>query len=115
MEKASRGYDVSPIPYRSMNKKGTPKNLRPPWRKGQSGNPKGPPPSPWRAWLGSVEPDAREVLEKLQKNKHVKAETRARIAQDLLDRIHGRPKQEVEGLFGSEGVVVIYRDKNKDF
>jgi len=101
-----------------VNKKGTPRNLRP-FKKGPAdlvGRPRGGrPPSPWRAWLGGVEPNAREVLEKLQKDKRVKAETRVRIAQDLLDRIHGRPKQEVEGLFGSEGVVVIYRDKNKDF
>jgi hypothetical protein len=91
------------------------KNLRPPWKKGQSGNPRGRLPSPWRAWLSGVEPNARETLEGLLKNKGVKPEVRIRIAQDLLDRLHGRPKQEIEGLFGSEGTVVIYRDKTKDF
>lgn len=80
-------------------------NLRP-WRKGQSGNPKGRPPMPdlreaLANALGMVRADGRTALEAI-----LEALVRAavggdhRAAQVLLDRAWGRPSQPVEGAVG---------------
>lgn len=70
--------------------------LKPPWKKGQSGNPRGRPPTPWRPWLTSQEPGFREALAALARDARIKPETRARILMFFVDHAHGHPKQPVE-------------------
>ena len=90
-----------------MNPRGTPKNLRPPWKKGQSGNPRGRPPAPWKEWLADEEPEVLGVLVGIVRGrrpasdasasiKRVPIGERRRAAEFLFGLLHGRPKQTVE-------------------
>jgi Family of unknown function (DUF5681) len=80
-----------------VNTGGTPRNLKP-FKKGQSGNPRGRPKEPWREWLASdrVEPHLRELLLLFANDRRVKVETRVRIIEFVLNHAHGRPKETVE-------------------
>ena len=64
-----------------MNRSGTPRNLLP-FKKGRSGNPRGRPKEPWKAWLcGEPEDAARRLVLQLLPDRRVKIETRLRAAQ----------------------------------
>ncbi len=85
-----------------------PENLRPPFRKGGSGNPRGRPKEPWRVWLKSerVEPVLREQLLRIALDRRVTVETRVRVSQYLLDHAHGRAKETVEMDTGPSAVTM---------
>jgi len=100
-----------------MNSRGTPGNLRPrpPWKKGESGNPRGRPPAPWREWLASQEPEFREALARMANDKRLRPETRGRFMQWFLDHTHGLPKQPVEQLQPTVLIVSVDRGAFYDF
>ena len=91
------------------NKRGRIENLKP-FKKGQSGNPSGRPKTPWRDWLEQMEPEAQQLLAAALKDRRIKPETRVRIAQDLLDRRRGRPKQP---LVHESPIAITVTEKGK--
>src|SRR5690348_4544379 len=98
-------------------KGGVPANLREPWRKGQSGNPKGSSHlvrerKQWRDWLEELEPDAQAVIEQLLRDKRVSLPTRHKVALDVLDRLHGRPTHGEANTNGEALLIRVNYDPN---
>lgn len=95
-------------------------NLRP-WKKGQSGNPRGSSKAAreratWRQWLESQEPEVREILlgiacgympesDGVKAIKRVPIGERRRAAEFLAMHLHGHPKQPVESEW-PENVII---------
>ena len=77
------------------NPKGNPQNLRPAWKKGESGNPKGKPPTPaelrQKAQCYSVE--SLERLVSWMQSDNPKASVTA--ADKILERGFGKPEQPI--------------------
>jgi Family of unknown function (DUF5681) len=74
-----------------------PENLHPPFKKGQSGNPRGRPKEPWREWLNSdrVGPILREQLLRIALDKREDRDPRAR--QSVPPRPRPRPSERDRG------------------
>ncbi len=80
------------------NRGGTPANLKEPWQKGKSGNPKGRPPmdariEEMRDKLGDF---PRTELMRISRDRRISVETRARVLMHLDDKFTGRAKQSNE-------------------
>jgi Family of unknown function (DUF5681) len=67
-----------------------------PWKKGQSGNPKGRPSLPFREWLKTLEPSLQEVCGRVLTDRRVNLPMRFRAAQDLADRLYGKARETVQ-------------------
>ena len=96
-----------------------PKNIEnlKPFKKGQSGNPKGRPKLPdiseAMAKILADEKDGKTALDAILaalRSKAVKGDVRA--AQELLDRAFGKSKQSLD--VGGEGINVIFKPANKN-
>ena len=80
------------------NPNGTPANLKPAWKPGESGNPNGRPCV--SAELKQIRDEfgdwPRKELMRLSMDKRIKPETRARILMYLDEQFNGKAKQAVE-------------------
>jgi len=92
------------------------KGLRP-WKKGQTGNPRGGSKlvrerAKWRPWLESLEPEVMELLAGMVRGRRSASEgfaaikqvpigERRRAAEFLATHLHGQPKQTVESEWPS--------------
>ncbi len=88
-----------------------PQNLKKPWQKGQSGNPKGRPKLPsMKAILESVLGDTKdgktacEAIMMAMRNKAIKGDVRC--AEFIIDRAYGKAKESIE-FSGSTNVVIM--------
>ena len=89
------------------------KNLRPPYRKGQSGNPDGRPKSlvsdATREWLKQIDPKSgntnAELVARAQGRKALKGDTGAYVA--MADRTEGKPAQTQQHEVVAHGSVNV--------
>ena len=83
--------------------------LMPPWKKGQSGNPKGKPPTPqeFRDLARGYSTEALETVRKLAKNTKVSPNTRVRAAEVVINRGYGQPKETIEATVELNGSLDV--------
>ena len=100
------------------NPRGNPQNLRPAWRKGESGNPKGRPKLPdLRETIARVladEKDGKTALEATLaalRAKAVRGDVRA--AEVLLDRAFGKAQQALDVTSNGQAIVppIVWTDE----
>ena len=80
-------------------------NLRPPWKPGQTGNPKGRPcvDQKLREMRDAFGEWPREELMRMAKDKRLRPETRMRVLQYLDEQFNGKPKRTTDTQMRVEG------------
>ncbi len=86
------------------NRGGTPANLKEPWQKGKSGNPKGRPcvDQKLREMRDEFGEWPREELMRMAKDKRLRPEARMRVLQYLDEQFNGRAKQSMDANLSHE-------------